>query len=49
MDEKHLDFVVGIKKELTNLLKELEESETFSKIDYKKLKPRGFIWSVKNS
>ena len=34
-------FFVGIKKKLTNLLKELKASETISEIDYKKLKPRG--------
>ena len=36
-DEKHLDFIIGIEKEQTNLLKELKESEAISKIIYKNL------------
>ena len=39
VDEKHLNFIIGIEKKLTNLLKELKASETISEIDYKKLKP----------
>ena len=36
VDEKHLNFIIGVEEKLTNLLKELKASE----IDYKKLKPR---------
>ena len=41
VDDKHLNFIIGIEKKLTNLLKELKASEAISEIDYKKLKPRG--------
>ena len=41
VDDKHLNFIIGIEKKLTDLLKELRASETVSEIDYKKLKPRG--------
>ena len=37
MDEKHLNFIIGIEKKLNNLLKELKASETISEIDYKNL------------
>ena len=40
VNEKHLNFIIGIEKELTNLLKELNVSETISEIDYKKRKPK---------
>ena len=46
VNEKHLNFIIGIEKELTNLLKELNVSETISEIDYKKRKPKGFSFSV---
>ena len=46
LDEKHLNFLIGIEKKLTNLLKELKESETISANDYKKLKPRGSSFGV---
>ena len=46
LDEKHLYFLIGIEKKLTNLLKELKESETISVNDYKKLKPRGSSFGV---
>ena len=46
MDQKHLNFIIGIEKKLTNLLKELKASETISKNDYKKLKPRGSSFDV---
>ena len=41
VDDKQLNFIIGIEKKLTDLLKELRASETVSEIDYKKLKPRG--------
>ena len=40
VDEKHLNFIIGIEKKLTNLLKELKASGTISENDYKKVKPR---------
>ena len=46
VDEKHLNFIIGIEKKLTNLLKELKASGTISENDYKKLKPRGSSFSV---
>ena len=45
-NEKHLNFIIGIEKKLTNLLKELKASETISENDYKKLKPRGSSFGV---
>ena len=41
VDSKHLNFIVGIEKKLTDLLKELKTSEAISEIDYTKLKPKG--------
>ena len=46
MDDKHLNFIIGTEKKLTDLLKELKALETISEIDYKKLKPRGSSFSV---
>ena len=46
VNEKHLNFIIGIEKELTNLLKELNVSETISEIDYKKRKPKGSSFGV---
>ena len=46
VDEKYLNFVIGIEKKLTNLLKELKTSETISENDYQKLKPRGSSFGV---
>ena len=40
VDEKHLNFIIGIEEKLTNLLKELKASGTISENDYKKVKPR---------
>ena len=37
----YLNFIIGIEKKLTNVLKELKASETISETDYKRLKPRG--------
>ena len=41
VDGKHLNFIIGIEKKLTDLLKELKASEAIWEIAYKKLKPRG--------
>ena len=46
VDEKHLSFIIGIKKKLTNLLKILKASEAIPEIDYKKLKPRDSNFGV---
>ena len=46
VDDKLLNFIVGIEKKLTNLLKELKASEAISEIDYKNLKPRGYSFEV---
>ena len=36
VDEKNFNFIIGIEKKLTNLLKQLKASETILEIDYKK-------------
>ena len=46
LDGKHLNFIIGIQKKLTSLLKELKASENISENDYKKLKPRGSSFGV---
>ena len=46
VDDKHLNFIIGIEKKITDLLKELKGSEAISETDYKKLKPRGFSFGV---
>ena len=46
VDDKHFNFIIGIEKKLTDILKELKASETISEIDYKKLKPRGSTFGV---
>ena len=39
--DKNLNFIIGIEKKLTDLLKELKAWEAISETDYIKLKPRG--------
>ena len=46
VDDKHLNFIIRIEKKLTDLLKELKASKVISKINYKKLKPRGSSFGV---
>ena len=46
VDEKYLDFIIGIEKKLANLLKKSKASENISEVDYKKHKPRGFSFGV---
>ena len=46
VDEKQLNFIIGIEEKLSNLLKKSKVSETISEIDYKKLKPRGSSFGV---
>ena len=45
-DDKHLNFIIGTEKKLTDLLKELKASEAILVANYKKLKPRGSSFSV---
>ena len=40
-NEKHLNFLVNIEKQITDLLKQLNDSQVISDTEYKKLKPRG--------
>ena len=46
VDDKHLNFIIGIEKKLTDLLKELKVSEAISETNYKKLKPRSYSFGV---
>ena len=46
LDDKHLNFIIGIETKLTDLLKELKASEAMSENDCKKLKPRGSSFGV---
>ena len=46
VDDKHLNFIIGIEKKLTDLLKELKTSEAISETHYKKIKPRGSSFGV---
>ena len=46
VDDRHLNFLIGIEKKLNDLLKELKASEAISKIDYKKRKPRSSSFGV---
>ena len=46
LDDKHLNFIIGIEKKLTDLLKELKASEAISENDYKKRKPIGSSFGV---
>ena len=40
-EEKHLDFLINIEKQITDLLKQFNDSQVISDTEYKKLKPRG--------
>ena len=47
VDDKHLNFIIGIEKTLNDLLKEeIKASEIISEIDYKKFKPLGSSFGV---
>ena len=46
VDDKHLNYVIGIEKKLTDSLKELKASEAILEIDFKKFKPRGSCFGV---
>ena len=46
VDDKHLNYVIGIEKKLTDSLKELKASEAILEINFKKFKPRGSSFGV---
>ena len=46
VDDRHLNFIIGIKKKLTDLLKELKASEAILETDYRNLGPRGSSFGV---
>ena len=46
VDEKHLNFIIGIEKKLAILLKKLKALKNISEVDYKKRKSRGFSFGV---
>ena len=45
-NEKHLNFLVNIEKQITDLLKQLNDSQVISHTEYKKLKPRGSRFGI---
>ena len=45
-NEKHLIFLVNIEKQITDLLKQLNDSQVISDTEYKKLKPRGSRFGI---
>ena len=45
-NEKHLSFLVNIEKQITDLLKQLNDSQVISDTEYKKLKPRGSRFGI---
>ena len=45
-NEKLLNFLVNIEKEITDLLKQLNDSQVISDTEYKKLKPRGSRFGI---
>ena len=47
-NEKHLKFLINIEKQITNLLKQLNDSQVISDTEYKKLKPRGSRFGILN-
>ena len=46
VDDKHLNYIIGIEKKLTDLLKESKASEAISGTNYKKFKSRGSSFGV---
>ena len=44
--EKHLNFLINIEKQITDLLKQLNHSQLISDTEYKKLKPRGSRFGI---
>ena len=45
-NEKHLNFLVNVEKQITDLLKQLNDSQVISDTEYKKLKPRGSRFGI---
>ena len=45
-NEKHLNFLVNIDKQITDLLKQLKDFQVISDTEYKKLKPRGSRFGI---
>ena len=45
-NEKHLNFFVNIEKQITDLLKQLNDSQVISDTEYKKLKPKGSRFGI---
>ena len=46
--EKHLDFLINIEKQVTDLLKQLNDSQVISDTEYKKLKPRSSRFGIRS-
>ena len=44
--EKHLNFLINIEKQITDLLRQLHPSQVISDTEYKKLKPRGSRFGI---
>ena len=44
--EKHLNFLINIEKQITDLLKQLNHSQVISDTEYKKLKHRGSRFGI---
>ena len=45
-NEKHLNFLVNMEKQITDLLKQLNESQVILDTEYKKLKPTGSRFGI---
>ena len=45
-NEKHLNFLVNIEKQITDPLKQLNDSQVILDTEYKKLKPRGSRFGI---
>ena len=46
VDDKHLNYIIGTEKKLTDLLKESKASEAISETNYKTFEPRGSSFGV---
>ena len=44
--ERHLNFLINIEKQITDLLKQLNDSQVISDTEYNKLKPRGSRFGI---
>ena len=45
-NEKHWTFLINIEKHITDLLKQLKDSQVISDTEYKKLKPKGLRFGI---